>query len=112
MPALRVVILWHQHQPFYKDLWSGEYKLPWTRLHALKDYAGMVEILAEFCASGSTTVTPRSLIEMVIEEQWTTVQEALSTLADDWRRRLQLGRSRVSVRHVRTRGARKGRRSW
>jgi alpha-amylase/alpha-mannosidase (GH57 family) len=36
------------HQPFYKDLWTGEYKLPWTRLHALKDYAGMVEILAEF----------------------------------------------------------------
>jgi alpha-amylase/alpha-mannosidase (GH57 family) len=36
------------HQPFYKDLLSGEYKLPWTRLHALKDYAGMVEILAEF----------------------------------------------------------------
>ncbi len=40
--------LWHMHQPFYKDLWSGEYKLPWTRLHALKDYAGMVEILDEF----------------------------------------------------------------
>jgi len=40
--------LWHMHQPFYKDLWSGQYKLPWTRLHALKDYAGMVEILAEF----------------------------------------------------------------
>jgi alpha-amylase/alpha-mannosidase (GH57 family) len=40
--------LWHMHQPFYKNLWTGEYKLPWTRLHALKDYAGMVEILAEF----------------------------------------------------------------
>jgi len=40
--------LWHMHQPFYKDLWTGEYKLPWTRLHALKDYPGMVEILAEF----------------------------------------------------------------
>ena len=40
--------LWHMHQPFYKDLWTGEYKLPWTRLHALKDYAGMVEILTEF----------------------------------------------------------------
>jgi alpha-amylase/alpha-mannosidase (GH57 family) len=36
------------HQPFYKDLWTGEYKLPWTRLHALKDYAGMVRILEEF----------------------------------------------------------------
>ncbi|HWS18457.1 MAG TPA: hypothetical protein VN223_10585, partial [Candidatus Elarobacter sp.] len=40
--------LWHMHQPFYKDLWTCEYKLPWTRLHALKDYAGMVEILGEF----------------------------------------------------------------
>jgi alpha-amylase/alpha-mannosidase (GH57 family) len=36
------------HQPFYKDLWTGRYKLPWTRFHALKDYAGMVEILNEF----------------------------------------------------------------
>jgi alpha-amylase/alpha-mannosidase (GH57 family) len=36
------------HQPFYKDLWNGQYKLPWTRLHALKDYAGMVEVLQEF----------------------------------------------------------------
>lgn len=40
--------LWHMHQPFYKDLWTGEYKLPWTRLHALKDYAGMVRILQDF----------------------------------------------------------------
>ena len=36
------------HQPFYKDLISGEYKLPWTRMHALKDYYGMVHILEEF----------------------------------------------------------------
>jgi alpha-amylase/alpha-mannosidase (GH57 family) len=36
------------HQPFYKDLDSGEYKLPWTRMHALKDYYGMAQILDEF----------------------------------------------------------------
>jgi alpha-amylase/alpha-mannosidase (GH57 family) len=36
------------HQPFYKDLSTGEYKLPWTRMHALKDYYGMVKILEEF----------------------------------------------------------------
>jgi len=36
------------HQPFYKDLDSGEYKLPWTRMHALKDYYGMAHILEEF----------------------------------------------------------------
>jgi alpha-amylase/alpha-mannosidase (GH57 family) len=40
--------MWHMHQPFYKDLVSGEYRLPWTRMHALKDYYGMVKILEEF----------------------------------------------------------------
>ena len=48
MPALRVVVLWHQHQPFYKDLVTGEYRLPWVRMHALKDYYGMVKLLDEF----------------------------------------------------------------
>src|SRR5215475_6910166 len=48
MPVLRVVLLWHQHQPFYKDLVTGEYRLPWVRLHALKDYYGMVKLLDEF----------------------------------------------------------------
>ena len=48
MPALRLILLWHQHQPFYKDLVTGEYCLPWVRLHALKDYYGMVKLLDEF----------------------------------------------------------------
>src|SRR5437762_12241763 len=48
MPTLRVIILWHQHQPFYKDLVTGEYRLPWVRLHALKDYYGMIKLLDEF----------------------------------------------------------------
>jgi alpha-amylase/alpha-mannosidase (GH57 family) len=48
MPTLRVILLWHQHQPFYKDLVSNEYRLPWVRLHALKDYYGMVKLLDEF----------------------------------------------------------------
>jgi len=48
MSVLRVIILWHQHQPYYKDLVTGEYRLPWVRLHALKDYYGMVKLLDEF----------------------------------------------------------------
>ena len=43
MPQIHLCFLWHMHQPFYKDLISGEYKLPWTRMHALKDYYGMVQ---------------------------------------------------------------------
>ena len=48
MPQIYLCFLWHMHQPFYKDLTTGEYKLPWTRMHALKDYYGMVHILEEF----------------------------------------------------------------
>src|SRR5437764_979532 len=48
MPQIHLCFLWHMHQPFYKDLDSGEYKLPWTRMHALKDYYGMAHILEEF----------------------------------------------------------------
>ena len=48
MPQIHLCFLWHMHQPFYKDLVSGEYKLPWTRMHALKDYYGMVRVLEEF----------------------------------------------------------------
>jgi alpha-amylase/alpha-mannosidase (GH57 family) len=47
-PTIRLVLLWHMHQPFYKDMVSGEYRLPWVRLHALKDYYGMVKLLEEF----------------------------------------------------------------
>src|SRR4051812_28792664 len=45
---IRVAVVWHMHQPFYKDLVTGEYRLPWVRMHALKDYYGMVKILDEF----------------------------------------------------------------
>ncbi len=47
-PKIRLVLLWHMHQPFYKDMVTGEYRLPWVRLHALKDYYGMVKLAEEF----------------------------------------------------------------
>ena len=35
-------LYWHMHQPDYRDLITGEYVLPWTYLHAIKDYSDMV----------------------------------------------------------------------
>jgi len=75
MPVLRVIILWHQHQPFYKDLVSGEYRLPWVRLHALKDYYGMVKLLDEFPNVHQTFNLVPSLI--------TQIQDYVSGTADD-----------------------------
>src|SRR3989338_3320654 len=36
-----LVFLWHMHQPDYRDYSSGEFVLPWTYLHAIKDYTDM-----------------------------------------------------------------------
>lgn len=38
---LRLVLCWHMHQPEYRDLQTGEYQLPWTYLHVIKDYVDM-----------------------------------------------------------------------
>jgi alpha-amylase/alpha-mannosidase (GH57 family) len=48
MNRIHLVLLWHMHQPQYRDPETGRYVLPWTRLHALKDYWGMVSMLEEF----------------------------------------------------------------
>ena len=39
---LKLVLCWHMHQPEYRDLQTGEFKLPWTYLHVIKDYVDMV----------------------------------------------------------------------
>jgi alpha-amylase/alpha-mannosidase (GH57 family) len=48
MKRVHLVLLWHMHQPQYRDPETKRYVLPWTRLHALKDYWGMVRVLEEF----------------------------------------------------------------
>jgi len=45
MKKLKLVLCWHMHQPEYRDLQTGEFKLPWTYLHVIKDYVDMVSYL-------------------------------------------------------------------
>jgi len=50
---LPVVLLWHMHQPQYRDALTGQYVLPWTYLHAIKDYTDMaahLESIPTACA--------------------------------------------------------------
>jgi alpha-amylase/alpha-mannosidase (GH57 family) len=44
---LPVVLLWHMHQPQYRDALTGHYVLPWTYLHAIKDYTDMAAHLED-----------------------------------------------------------------
>lgn len=63
------------HQPYYKDLVTGEYRLPWVRMHALKDYYGMVKLLDEFPGLHQTFNLVPSLIVQL--------QEYISGVAKD-----------------------------
>ncbi|MGB6990594.1 MAG: glycoside hydrolase family 57 protein [Candidatus Sulfotelmatobacter sp.] len=81
MPALRLIFLWHQHQPFYKDLVTGEYRLPWVRLHALKDYYGMVKLLDEFPNVHQNFNLVPSLITQIQDYVAGTAQDPFLTVA-------------------------------
>jgi len=45
---MKVGFLWHMHQPYYKDLISNRFIMPWTFLHLIKDYFDMIKIVEEF----------------------------------------------------------------
>ncbi|MBI4538290.1 MAG: hypothetical protein HY704_02100 [Gemmatimonadetes bacterium] len=49
--AIHLALLWHQHQPLYKQLShpspKGSYRSPWVRLHAIRDYYSMAAMVAQ-----------------------------------------------------------------
>lgn len=50
---LYVAFIWHQHQPLYKSPQAvadatGQYRLPWVRLHGVKDYLDLILILQKY----------------------------------------------------------------
>lgn len=61
---LKVCILWHMHQPDYRDPVGGQTLLPWTWLHGLKDYGEMLETVAETKARVTINLVP-SLLEQL-----------------------------------------------
>ncbi len=64
---MKLVILWHMHQPFYKNLVNGRYEMPWVRLHGTKDYYDMVAILDQFPNIKQTFNLVPSLLEQIEE---------------------------------------------
>jgi len=100
MPALRVVVLWHQHQPYYKDLVSGEYRLPWVRLHALKDYYGMVKLLDEFPNVHQTFNLVPSLIKQIQDYVSGTARDPFLDVAAKPARDLSEGERRFALQYL------------
>ncbi len=65
MSELRLALLWHQHQPYYRDLLTGAVRMPWVRLHGTKDYYGMARLLLE--AGGAVKATI-NLVPSLVEQ--------------------------------------------
>lgn len=100
MPALRVILLWHQHQPFYKDLVSGEYRLPWVRLHALKDYYGMVKLLDEFPNVHQNFNIVPSLMVQIQDYAAGTAQDPFLSVASKPAKDLSLAERRFALQYL------------
>ena len=69
-PKLYLAILWHQHQPLYRDLSAtsarGSYVQPWVRLHAIRDYCAMAHLVAGHARVHLTiNITPVLLHQIV-----------------------------------------------
>src|SRR6266568_4478241 len=45
MKKVRLAFLWHMHQPLYREPETGEYLMPWVRLHATRAYYDMAWML-------------------------------------------------------------------
>ena len=64
---LPVILLWHMHQPQYRDALTGQYVLPWTYLHAIKDYTDMAAHLEGNPAARAVVNFTPVLIEQLEE---------------------------------------------
>ncbi len=75
---LPVVLLWHMHQPPYRDALSGRYVLPWTWLHVIKDYTDMAAHLEEVDGARAVVNFTPVLVEQ-IEDLAAAVRASLDT---------------------------------
>jgi len=62
---LNLAFIFHMHQPYYPDLLTHKTELPWVRLHGVKDYLDMVQILELYPKIHKTFNVVPSLLEQV-----------------------------------------------
>ena len=88
------------HQPYYKDLVTGEYRLPWVRMHALKDYYGMVNLLDEFPGLHQTFNLVPSLIVQLQEYVSGAAKDPFLLAASRPAEEMDLGEKAFALRYL------------
>ncbi len=67
MDGINISFLWHMHQPYYKNSYTGEYLLPWVLLHGTKDYYDMASMLKDFPGMKQNFNFVPSLLEQLVD---------------------------------------------
>ncbi|MCX5712857.1 MAG: glycoside hydrolase family 57, partial [Candidatus Omnitrophica bacterium] len=62
---LHLALIYHMHQPYYRNLLTQETDFPWVRLHGIKDYLDMVKIVQNYPKVHLTFNLVPSLIEQL-----------------------------------------------
>ncbi|MGF1601673.1 MAG: glycoside hydrolase [Thermosynechococcaceae cyanobacterium] len=76
---LYVAFIWHQHQPLYKSRVTGDYRMPWVRLHGTKDYLDLVLLLERYPKLHQTVNLVPSLIAQIEDYVAGTAQDPYLT---------------------------------
>ena len=64
--ALNLAIIFHQHQPYYKNKLTNTYEMPWVRVHAMTEYVDSPGILAQTGTKVTYNLVP-SFIEQLVD---------------------------------------------
>lgn len=90
-----LVLLWHHHQPDYRDPDGGRSVLPWVRLHATKDYLDMAERLDRHAGVKMTFNLVPVLVDQILDAErggsdalFDLLAEPVASLSEESRREL------------------------
>jgi alpha-amylase/alpha-mannosidase (GH57 family) len=64
--ALNLAIVFHQHQPYYKNKLTGMVEMPWVRVHAMTEYVDSPGILSSTDTKVTYNLVP-SFIEQLLD---------------------------------------------
>jgi alpha-amylase/alpha-mannosidase (GH57 family) len=64
---VNLAVVWHMHQPLYWNRLTGEYELPWVRVHAVQEYIDSPRIQLEFPGIKVTYNLQPSLLWQILD---------------------------------------------
>lgn len=64
MGGLNITFLWHMHQPYYRDPFTGTASMPWVRMHACKAYTDMCAMLENHGVKVVINLVPSLLMQL------------------------------------------------